>query len=632
MRILVLLVCLLLPIELSAESYQIDVVSYRARLTIEPSARYLEGCATVTFRNVMRSDLHEIALDLRNLTTDRVEQEGVPQNFSANDSVITISLEIPVRPLDTAVITVWYHGNPTHDRSGYSGVGFGPRSVWAHPQSAVERYVGMLPHWLPCNNIFSDKATYDLTFDTPAGWRAAGMGTLIEERESDGRILARWVLHEPLHPAGAGWAVGDYAVYHDTLQGVPFCAYVWPETVGYAAQYFKAIDSMLTVFQEHYGPYPGEKIGFVLTDSATCEVHTMILLEQPNLFGAAYETAGHELAHHWWGNCVTPMDVRENWLSEGFAMYGEWLITAALSRRRNFDGILKQFTEWYRTVEAPSEGALPLYDYLGAGAKYNYQSVIYIKGAIVLNMLRHWMGDARFWGGIRDYQQRYRDGSVGSTMFRDVMEEHLEESLAQYFDQWVYSGGWPMLTVTQLDASSGGGLRLGIQQRQEGEKGWPLFETPVDIEVVTLDGDTLVFRRMLHALNQDTFVFDEVNNGDVASWRLDPDGWLLHEAQTVTSVADAAAVPAVPTLEAMYPQPVSRERASGLQPFSLSRGSAVTLAVYDLLGRRIRTVAEGWFEAGRHLLPVDLTGCAAGHYRVLLQTPAGSSARMILLQ
>ena len=67
-------------------------------------------------------------------------------------------------------------------------------------------------------------------------------------------------------------------------------------------------------------------------------------------------------------------------------------------------------------------------------------------------------------------------------MFRDVMEEHLEESLAQYFDQWVYSGGWPMLTVTQLDASSGGGLRLGIQQRQEGEKGWPLFETPVDIE------------------------------------------------------------------------------------------------------------------------------------------------------
>ncbi|MBE0644416.1 MAG: hypothetical protein IH600_10085 [Bacteroidetes bacterium] len=632
MRLLALFVCLLLSAQLTAETHGIDVVSYRARLTIEPSARYLAGVATVTFRNVMRSDIQQFELDLRNLMTDRVEQEGVPLTFGVSDSTIIIHFDTPLRSLDTAVVTVWYHGNPTHDRTGYSGVGFGPRSVWAHPQSHIERYVAMLPHWLPCNNLFSDKATYDLTFDTPKGWRAASMGTLEDEQEVNDRNLAHWVLHEPLHPAGAGWAVGDYAVYRDTLQGIPFCAYVWPEGLSSAKMYFKAIDSMLTVFTTHYGPYPGEKIGFVATDSATCEVHTMTLLELKNLYGAAYETAGHELAHHWWGNCVTPMDVRENWLSEGFAMYGEWLITAALSRRRTFDGILKEFTQFYRVTEAPAEGALPLYDFLGAGAEYNYQSVIYIKGAIVLNMLRHWMGDERFWGGIRDYYLRYRDMNVTSTMFREVMEEHAEESLVQYFDQWVYSGGWPMLTVRQLDTSPAGGLRIGLQQRQQDEKGWPLFEMPVDVEIVTTSGDTLVLRRMLHALAQDMFVFDEVQSSDVASWRLDPEGWLLHEAQMVTGVEADAMLPPAPRLESAYPQPLPRGATMAMQPFLLPQAGVVSLEVHDVLGRRIRTVAEGWFDAGRHIVPVDLSGCAAGHYRLLLRTTEGSSAGMILVQ
>lgn len=613
-----------------AESTQIDVVSYRARIALHPLSRCLEGEATVTLRNVMRSDLHEIVLDLRDLTTDRVERDGVALVFTANDTGICITLDEPLRPLDTMAVTVWYHGIPTSDRDMYAGVKFGPRGAWAHPQSAIERYVAMLPHWLPCNNLFSDKALYDITFDTPEEWRAAGMGTLTHETVRDGRRLSQWVLRDPLHPAGAGWAAGTYAVYRDTLQGVPFCAYVWPEWERYAKSHFRTIDSMLSVFQHHFGPYPAEKIGYALTDSSSCEVHTMIILYKKNL-GAAYTLEGHELAHHWWGNCVTPMDVRENWLSEGFAMTGEWLITAALSRMRTFDSILRQFTEYYRTVEAPIEGALPLYDFLGAGATYNYTSVIYIKGAIVLNMLRHWMGDEPYRLAIRDYFARYRGKNVTSGMFREVMEEHMDGSLEQYFHQWVYSGGWPMLRVTRLAASPHGGLRLGIEQTQQADKGWPLFETPVDVEIVTCAGDTLLLRRMLHALGTDQFVFDEVADADVVSWRIDPEGWLLHEAQSVTAAADVAPLPERPRLGAPYPQPLAKGSAVSFVPMSLPAAGAVTVELHDMLGRRLRTVADGRFDAGVSVLPVRLDGCAAGQYHLLLRSTSGSDARIIVV-
>ncbi|MBR9975446.1 MAG: hypothetical protein KFF77_07675 [Bacteroidetes bacterium] len=619
------------PGTLSAESTQIDVVSYRAHIALHPRSRYLEGEATVTLRNVMRSDLLQIVLDLRDLTTDRVEWDGVVLRFSANDTGICIHLDEPLRPLDTMAVTVWYHGTPTSDRDMYSGVKFGPRGAWVHPQSAIERYVAMLPHWLPCNNLFSDKALFDITFDTPEDWKAAGMGTLTHETVHDGRRMTQWVLREPLHPAAAGWAAGTYAVYHDTLRGIPFCAYVWPEWERNAKSHFRTIDSMLAVFQHHFGPYPAEKIGYVLTDSSSCEVHTMILLYKKNL-GAAYTLEGHELAHHWWGNCVTPMDVRENWLSEGFAMTGEWLITAALSRVRTFDSILREYTNFYRIVEAPIEGALPLYDFLGAGATYNYSSVIYIKGAIVLNMLRHWMGDEPYRLAIRDYFARYRGMNVSSRMFQGVMEEHIDISLEQFFHQWVYSGGWPMLRVHRLAASPHGGLRLGLEQTQQSDKGWPLFETPVDVEIVTAAGDTLLLRRMLHALGQDQFVFDEVADADVVSWRLDPEGWLLHEARTVTGAGDVAAPPEHPRLEAPYPQPLAKGSAVSFVPMRLPTAGAVTVELQDMLGRRLRTVANGRFDAGTFVLPVSLKGCAAGQYLLLLRSASGSDARIIVVR
>jgi aminopeptidase N len=633
MRFPALLFSLLLPVQLLAGAAAIDVVSYTARLTIDPSEKRIDARATITFRNVTHTDLHEITLDLRGMATDRVACEGVPLDFSASDSTLLITLGEALRSLDTTSLTVWYHGTPSYVYYEQGGVHFGPRSAWAHPQSAHERYVAMTPYWLPCNNVFSDKAIYDLTFDTPKGWRAASMGTLVSEESNGERLLTRWVLRDPVHTAGAGWAVGEYETFLDSIRGIPFVAYVWPEWRKYAEHHFRTIDSIVSVFEAHFGPYPGEKIGFVLTDSISVESHTMILLykERMSANSAAFELEGHELAHHWFGNSVTPMDIRENWLSEGFAMYGEWLITAALSRIRTFDEILKYYTMYYRIVEAPYEGVLPLFDYMGAGAKYNYTSVIYIKGAIVLNMLRHWMGDERFRGGMHDYFARYRGQNVTSEMFRDVMEEHGEESLARYFDQWVYGIGWPMLRVTQLPASTGGGLRLGFTQTQQSEKGWPLFETPFDLEVVTSEGDTLLVRRMLHALPQEVIEIDEVSAADIVSWRIDPEGWLLHEAQTVTSVPALAPVATTASLESCYPHPLQRTGAQAIQTFSLRTAGVVQLELQDVLGRRLRVLSSGWRDAGRHALPLDLSGCAAGQYRLLLRTAEGVDSRLILV-
>lgn len=629
---LVIAVMLAVPVRLSAATTAIDVVSYRVRLTIEPSARTLEGVADVTFRNVCDGDLHEIALDLRDLVVDKVEMEGLPLSFSPNDSGLVIHFEHPLCSRDTGTVTIWYHGCPTSDIDHYAGVRFGPRTVWAHPQSHRARYVAMLPHWLPCNNLFSDKAIFDLTFDTPVGWRAAAMGTLVHESENDGRQRAQWVLRDPLHPAGAGWAVGNYEVYRDTIRGIPFHAYVWPAELPRAQNYFRTIDTMVAVFEREFGDYPAEKIGFALTDSNSCEEHTMIELHKESLVGSASTLEAHELAHHWWGNSVTPADIRENWLSEGFAMYGEILLRDVFTSMQKFDDIMRYYTTYYRVSIAPAEGALPLYDYLGAGSLFNYPSVIYIRGAVALNMLRHVMGNERYRAGIRDYFSRARGQNVTSAMFQEVMEEHLDQSLTPFFQQWVYSGGWPMLRITRLGASPTGGFQLAVEQHQQADRGWPLFDTPVEIDIYTKSSGKLPLRRSLQPLAQDIWVFDDVPDSEVESWRIDPGGWLLHEAQTVTAVELPDGVATAPMLEAPYPQPMRRTTPMALQPFTLPAAATVLLEVRDVLGRRLRTIANGDFAAGRHVVALNLTDLPPGCYRILLRVAGHVESRALLVQ
>ena len=90
--------------------------------------------------------------------------------------------------------------------------------------------------------------------------------------------------------------------------------------------------------------------------------------------------------------------------------------------------------------------------------------------------------------------------------------------------------------------------------------------------------------------------------------------------RTVEPVAVSAEPAASPiaafALEAAYPNP-----ASGLVtvPLILAEPSAVSVAVYDVLGRRVAVLADGRYEAGRHRAELDASGLGSGTYLVRAQ-------------
>src|SRR5690606_33648431 len=72
---------------------------------------------------------------------------------------------------------------------------------------------------------------------------------------------------------------------------------------------------------------------------------------------------------------------------------------------------------------------------------------LYEKGSCVLHMLKHELGDARFWKAIRHYVQKHRGQSVETRDLVRAIEEATGYNGDRFFQQWVFSAGHPELSA-----------------------------------------------------------------------------------------------------------------------------------------------------------------------------------------
>ncbi len=97
----------------------------------------------------------------------------------------------------------------------------------------------------------------------------------------------------------------------------------------------------------------------------------------------------------------------------------------------------------------------------------------------------------------------------------------------------------------------------------------------------------------------------------------------------VTSVEPVdGEIPAAFALEQNYPNPFNPSTTIG---FSLERAQAITLTVYDVLGREVRVLADGVQPAGRYSVSFDGAGLAGGTYLYVLRTGQNISAKKMTL-
>ncbi len=97
---------------------------------------------------------------------------------------------------------------------------------------------------------------------------------------------------------------------------------------------------------------------------------------------------------------------------------------------------------------------------------------------------------------------------------------------------------------------------------------------------------------------------------------------------TPSPVVEVAPQAAPLALAAPYPHPLTPGRAAALR-YTLPTAGNATVAVYDVLGRRVQVLATGRHAAGAHTLRLDAAGLASGAYLVRLTTATAVQTRRV---
>jgi len=470
-RSVILLSCFLFSLTTIAETHQksgndigdtIHVAHYAIHLNqVDTDDHSISAYAEIKIVPLI-DFLAYIPLELKDLTVDSLFIDGTEWNFTHTDGIIRIPLTTrKYTREDTLLVGVHYHGQPFHEDWGgfhFSG------------DYAFNLGVGFesIPHnlgktWFPCVDNFTDRASYDLFVTVENEKTAVGGGLLVETIDNgDNTTTWHWKLSHPVPTYLQSVAIGNYVLYEDTYEGIeadiPINIYTRPSEADKVAGSFVHLHEILAFFEEKFGPYPFERIGYVSTAIGAMEHATNIAYPHFAINGnTSYESLlTHELSHMWFGDKVTCSSAEDMWLNEGWATFCELYYQSELYSEASFITQMRDMhNDVLKKAHIEDGGFWPLND---IPQEVTYGKTAYDKGGTVVNTLRAYLGDSIFSEAITAYLNDFAYQSASSYDMRDFLSTHTGIDMDGFFENWVFTPGTPHFSIdstiiTEGDAS-----------------------------------------------------------------------------------------------------------------------------------------------------------------------------------
>jgi aminopeptidase N len=244
-------------------------------------------------------------------------------------------------------------------------------------------------------------------------------------------------------------------------------------------------------------PYPFGKLDVAVVPRfwGTMEHPGIVALGQPlTLIKPAEEglrrkqsyanTAIHELAHYWFGDLVTCKWWDDTWLNEALGEWADGHITDALEPGWKFtlgrDVGNKAYAMWVDGQPTAHKIHLPVESKDDIQNSFD-NAITYDKGQAVLDMIEHWVGEAKFMGAIRSYLRTHAWGNATEGDFVAALRTQLGAQAADVMTSFVEQPGVPIVTVAP--SCDGGKARVRLSQQRffaAGERPSPsLWKLPV---------------------------------------------------------------------------------------------------------------------------------------------------------
>lgn len=352
-------------------------------------------------------------------------------------------------------------------------------------------YVGARESWYPNLGVFSDPATFELTYRIPVGSEVVSVGRQVESRTEDKQSVSVWKTDHPVQVAGFNYGKFKKVEQRDETSGLLVEVYTnpgTPDVIREINSYLSAsggeggmgptLGTMNTsrlaesalvdgvnsarLFTTYFGPLEARHVAITQQSQWSFGQSWPSLIFMPYLafmtgtqrtqvlgFGGTglsdfVEQVGyHEFAHQWWGHLVGAATFHDQWIEEGFSEFSAglavqhtqgWAEHDRFWRERRKD-ILDRFPG--NAVSHNDAGPITMgWRLFTPRSPSAYGAIVYSKGGYVIHMLRMmmWDGssqapDARFIAMMKDFTKTY-GGKVATTAdFQRVVEKHMTPNM-----------------------------------------------------------------------------------------------------------------------------------------------------------------------------------------------------------
>ncbi|MCB9896717.1 MAG: M1 family metallopeptidase [Planctomycetes bacterium] len=421
-----------------------DAVAYDLALTIDPTAKTLDGVATIDARALMA--LSSFSLELHRLDVREVSVDGRPADFVRDGDELRVTPDDALAEGAHFVVRVTYGGAPEAVPS--AAVPFLPGVGWMTSDDSV--YVMAEPNgassWFPCNDHPSDKAFYRFELTVPVADTAVANGVPTARVDhGDGTQTLTFVASDPMATYLATIAVGPFELVEDEGPGGLVLRHWFHPTIEAAQRApFERVPEMISLFSELFGGYPFECFGSIVSNlqvGAALETQTVPTY---GLHSASPSTIAHELAHQWFGDSVSVRSFSDVWLAEGFASYASWLWS---EHADGPEAIARRAERTYGMLRRADPGppAAP-------GVEDMFGMSVYVRGAFALHALRLTAGDETFFEILRTFTGRYRHGNASVADFEAVVAELAGAEASDTLAEWLHAEHVPEFDLGGDDA------------------------------------------------------------------------------------------------------------------------------------------------------------------------------------
>ena len=468
----------------------IDILNYKFEIHLNDTSDIIYGSADIALNikdseDRVRLDLISQGKDGMGMEVKKVTFNGSEVSYSHDNDVLLIetgALEYSSRD----IINVVYSGMPI------TGLIIGP-NMHGDRTFFSDNWPNKARNWLPLVDHPYDKSTAEFVVIAPNHYQVISNGLLVAETNLNKELKkTHWKQSVPISCWLYALGVAEFAVdYVDYFEGKSIQTWVYKQDRDNGFYDFKIpTKHTMEFFSDYIGPFAYEKQANVQSNSVKggMESATAIFYSDVSVTGDRSvrwrNVVIHEVAHQWFGNCVTEYDWDDVWLSEGFATYFTLMFREHAYGRDDFvNGLNDAKRLVYNHYKTDKESSI-VHNNLKDMKDVLTYSLQYQKGAWVLHMLRNYVGEDNFRKGIRNYYKKYYNSTTTTNQFKTEMEVVSGMNLDTFFDQWLYKGGNMVLDGNwKFDEKKG---RIEVNLNQVQNDGY-LFEMPVELGILYND-------------------------------------------------------------------------------------------------------------------------------------------------